>query len=52
MARDVALAYKTVPLLLIGAIGQIYLEQRPYGTISLSELQRILQGIQIAIAIF
>ncbi len=36
----------------ISAIRKIYLEQGPYGAISPESLQRIQQGIQIAIAIF
>lgn len=36
----------------ISAIRKIYLEQSPYGAISSESLQRIQQGIQIAIAIF
>ncbi|KJH70333.1 type II toxin-antitoxin system PemK/MazF family toxin [Aliterella atlantica] len=36
----------------ISAIGKLYLEQGPYGAISPKSLQRIKQGIQIAIAIF
>lgn len=36
----------------ISAVRKIYLEQGPYGIISPESLQRIQQGIQIAIAIF
>lgn len=34
------------------AVRQIYLEQGPYGSISKQSLQRIQQGIQIAIGIY
>lgn len=36
----------------ISAVRKTYLEQGPYGSISLESLQRVQQGIQIAIAIF
>lgn len=36
----------------ISAIRKVYLEQGPYGAILPESLQRIQQGIQIAIAIF
>jgi mRNA interferase MazF len=36
----------------ISAICQVHLEQGPYGAISPQSLQRIQQGIKIAIAIF
>lgn len=36
----------------ISAIGKLYLEQGPYGAISPESLNRIQQGVQIAIAIF
>jgi mRNA interferase MazF len=36
----------------ISAIRKVYLEQGPYGAISPESLQRIQQGISIAIAIF
>lgn len=36
----------------ISALRKIYLEQGPYGAISPESLQRIQQGIQIAIAVF
>lgn len=36
----------------ISTIRKIYLERGPYGAISFASLQRIQQGIQIAIAVF
>jgi mRNA interferase MazF len=36
----------------ISAVRKIYLEQGPYGTIPPDSLNRILQGIQIAIGIY
>jgi mRNA interferase MazF len=36
----------------ISAVRKIYLEHGPYGSVSLESLQRVQQGIQIAIAIF